>query len=241
SFTDTHAGGPYTIMQASDGNFYGTTFGGGVCSTYYGSTGGYFGTIHKITPSGAISTLVKFTGGNGAWPQAPLVEGTDGNFYGCTSQGGPRTDFPSCGCWEHVGTLFRTTPHGDLNTLAFFNGYNGLFPRANLVQAADGNFYGTTAYGGGANPDGYNGLATGEIFRLTVPGADAPKIISTARSGTNVTLTWLALAGRSYQLQFTTNLAQTSWINVGSAVIATNTTTSADDPMGIDAHRFYRL
>jgi len=54
-------------------------------------------------------------------------------------------------------------------------------------------------------------------------------------------LTWLALAGRSYQLQFTTNLTQTNWSNVGGTIVATNTTASAPDAIGVDRQRLYRL
>ena len=71
------------------------------------------------------------------------------------------------------------------------------------------NFYGTTGGGGGT------------IFRLTVPGADSPKIVATSRSGSTVTLNWLALRTRSYQLQFKTDLTQTNWTNSGSPITAT--------------------
>jgi uncharacterized repeat protein (TIGR03803 family) len=235
SFADTNASGPYTLMQASDGNFYGTMFGGGSCSNPYGGPCGYAGTIFKVNPSGELTTLVKFNFSNGAWPLATLVEGTDGNLYGSTSQGGPRTSFPTGG-WDHVGTLFRMTPQGKLTTLVFFNGRNGLYPRGNLVQAGDGSFYGTTftiltnsSYG------------NGEIFRLTVPGADAPKIISTANSETAVTLNWLTLRGRSYQVQAATDLTLTNWTNIGGPIAATNTLATASGLLGPERQRFYRV
>jgi len=238
SFTDTNSWGLKTLMQASDGNFYGTMFAGGTCSTYYGGGCGYFGTIFKVTPSGSLSTLLKFTGSNGAWPLAPLVEGTDGYLYGSTSQGGPRTDFPGCNCWDHIGTLFRMSLDGKLTTLVFLNYRNGLYPRGALAQASDGTLYGTTfASTNAASPGG----GPGEIFRLSIPGAEAPKIISTVNSGSMVTLNWLALRGRSYQLQFTTNLTLINWSNTGNPVTATNTSVSASDTIGSATRRFYRV
>ena len=72
-----HAG----LVQGSDGNFYGTTYGGG--------TNGYDGTVFKISTNGALTTLYSFTGGNdGANPEAGLVQGSDGYFYGTTDHGG---------------------------------------------------------------------------------------------------------------------------------------------------------
>src|SRR4051812_16535011 len=71
----------------------------------------------------------------GAAPAAPLVEGSDGNFYGSTSSGG----------LSGYGTLFKMTPGGQLTTLLQFAGNGrGAEPKAPLVQGSDGNFYGTT-------------------------------------------------------------------------------------------------
>ena len=80
------------LVQGSDGNFYGTTQSGG--------TNGGEGTVFKISPNGALTTLYSFTGGNdGASPQAGLVQGSDGNFYGTTVNGGQ----------GGAGTVFRLT------------------------------------------------------------------------------------------------------------------------------------
>ena len=67
------------LVQGSDGNFYGTTYGGGANNV---------GTVFKITPSGTLTTLYSFAGSDGAIPDAGLVQGSDGNFYGTTSGGG---------------------------------------------------------------------------------------------------------------------------------------------------------
>jgi uncharacterized repeat protein (TIGR03803 family) len=132
------------LVLGSDGNFYGTTSGGGI----YGH-----GTVFKITPSGTLTTLHCFNGTDGADPVSPLVQGSDGSFYGAAGIGG-------AGDYDD-GTLFKITPDGTLTALHSFDGTDGYFPNA-LVEATDGNFYGTTERGG-ANDDG-------TVFRITPEG-----------------------------------------------------------------------
>jgi uncharacterized repeat protein (TIGR03803 family) len=76
------------LILASDGNYYGTTEGGG-------SVG--YGTTFQITPGGVLTTLTSFDNTNGGLPYAPLVQGTNGDFYGTTFQDGARG----------FGTVFR--------------------------------------------------------------------------------------------------------------------------------------
>src|SRR6267378_4243088 len=87
-------------------------------------------------------------------PQAPLIQGTDGNFYGTTSQGGA----------SNAGTVFQLTPAGTLTVLYTFTGgtTDGATPNAGLIQATDGNFYGTTVNGGA--------FSAGTVFQLTPAG-----------------------------------------------------------------------
>ena len=91
-----------------------------------------------------FTSLYSFTGTNdGANPYAGLVQGSDGNFYGTTSRR-RRHDT------ARYGTVFKISTNGALTTLYSFTGGNdGANPAAGLVQGSDGNFYGTTAYGGG--------------------------------------------------------------------------------------------
>ena len=131
------------LVQGSDGNFYGTT--------EFGGANNGNGTVFKITPSGALTTLYDFAGSDGFEPQAGLVQGSDGNFYGTTTGGGANNG---------KGTVFKITPSGALTTLYSFAGSDGAFPQAGLVQGSDGNFYGTTA-GGGTD-------FAGTVFRLGV-------------------------------------------------------------------------
>jgi uncharacterized repeat protein (TIGR03803 family) len=91
-FNLTNGGHPYSLMQASDGNFYGTTYDGGV--------NGGNGTIFKMTADGTLTSLLAFNGTNGANPlYAPVVQDTDGSFYGTTYSGGA----------SNRGTIFRLT------------------------------------------------------------------------------------------------------------------------------------
>lgn len=144
-------GHPYAgLFQASDGSFYGTTQGGDLT-----------GTIFKISPGGALTTLYIFCSeancNDGKDPYAGLIQASDGNFYGTTSSGGA----------HNGGTIFKITESGTLTTLYSFcyqaNCADGQQPYAGLIQASDGNFYGTTLGGGGAS--GY-----GTVFKIT-PGS----------------------------------------------------------------------
>jgi uncharacterized repeat protein (TIGR03803 family) len=141
------------LVQGSDGNFYGTAPFGGTSSSRDG-------TVFRMTPTGALTVLVNFTGANGSAPEAGLVQGIDGNFYGTTSKGGS----------SNMGTIFRMTPAGALTTLVSFNSNNGSFPIAGLVKSSDGNFYGTTAGIGTGN-------SYGTVFRVT-PAGDLTTLVS---------------------------------------------------------------
>jgi uncharacterized repeat protein (TIGR03803 family) len=133
------------LVQGSDGNFYGTTQGGGT-----GGTG--FGTVFKITPSGVVTTLHSFAKADGSSPAAGLTKGSDGNFYGLTTFGGPMDD----------GTIFKITPSGTFTMLYSFAGTDGQFPFGPVIQGSDGNFYGTTIQGGANGP--------GTVFKLNTSG-----------------------------------------------------------------------
>ena len=149
------------LILGNDGNFYGTTSEGGV----YG-----YGTVFKVTPNGVLTTLVDFAGNSatnsGNSPNA-LIQGSDGNFYGTTASGGANLD----------GTVFKMTPSGTLTTLVNFT-YDGATnrgsgPDAGLIQGRDGNFYGTTYYGG-ANGEG-------AVFSISPAGVET--VIYSFQSG----------------------------------------------------------
>jgi uncharacterized repeat protein (TIGR03803 family) len=134
------------LIQATDGNLYGTT---------------ELGTVFKITLSGTLTTL---GGTGGQSPMAGLIQGRDGNFYGTTARGGVNICTLRPGYRVSCGTVFKITPGGQVTTLASLDQANGCLPSAPLIQASDGNFYGTTPKCGGTYP----GLGT--IFKVTPTG-----------------------------------------------------------------------
>jgi uncharacterized repeat protein (TIGR03803 family) len=186
-------------IQGKDGNFYGTTFAGGANG---------HGTIYKMTPSGALTTLYAFSQTSGFGSVSPLTQGTDGQFYGATSNGGQigkgtifkitswakLTVIRNLACnyacsvegafiqasdgyfygtaasggtgSGHRGAVIRLSSGGKLTLLYSFDcsvGHGGCVPIGGLVQAGDGNFYGTTVEGGSS-------CHCGTIFRITPQG-----------------------------------------------------------------------
>jgi uncharacterized repeat protein (TIGR03803 family) len=140
------------VMLGADGNLYGTTSAGGASGD---------GTVFKITLAGKLTTLYSFCAAcsNGSDPQFPLIQATDGNFYGSTLEGGSTT------CYHGCGTLFEITPAGVLTTLHNFDDANGQNP-SGLLQATNGTIYGTTFQGG---PQCKNiSFTCGTVFSLSV-------------------------------------------------------------------------
>ena len=220
SFLSTDGANPYAgLTLGSDGYFYGTT--------YQGGTGGGNGTVFRIATNGALTSLHSFTGGNdGAFPDAVLALGSDGNLYGTTSGGG--TNYGS-------GTIFRMTTAGVLTTLYTFTGGNdGASPGAGLVMGGDGSFYGTTSLGG---PNQY-----GTVFRLQSPfqGA-APSFQSFRQTGQTLTLIWSTVPQQKYQLQYSGNVAATVWTNLGAVIIPLGNTATNADAVASQGSRFYRI
>jgi uncharacterized repeat protein (TIGR03803 family) len=173
-----------SLVQGTDGNFYGTT-----TSMVYGATGSSVFQLSPEPPNGCPSgsnpgngwcetVLHSFCSlpacADGLSPEGGLVEGSDGNFYGTTSSGGAND---SCskeyetGC----GTIFRITPGGVLTTLYSFCSLSkcadGAIPYGGLVLGSDGNFYGTTTYGGAGIYGLCDKLRCGTFFRLTPGGS----------------------------------------------------------------------
>jgi uncharacterized repeat protein (TIGR03803 family) len=159
SFDGTDGENPYYagLVQATNGNLYGTTYGGGA--------NGY-GTVYKITPGGTLTTVYNFCSQSGcvdgASPAAGLILATNGNFYGTTHSGGVNNN----PCLDSCGTVFRITPSGTLTTLYSFCTQSactdGDVPITGLIQATDGNFYGVTGYGGA--------YGFGTVFKITPSG-----------------------------------------------------------------------
>ncbi|HTR23516.1 MAG TPA: choice-of-anchor tandem repeat GloVer-containing protein [Terriglobales bacterium] len=148
----------------SDGSFYGTTVGGGTSSACNDGCG----TVYKIKPTGKLTTLHSFGLADGASPYSGTVQASDGNFYGTTTLGGINPN--SCTfvvASEACGTIFQITATGQLTSLYYFCSVgiclDGLDAFGTLIQATDGNLYGTTVQGG---------LFTlGVLFQVTTSGS----------------------------------------------------------------------
>jgi uncharacterized repeat protein (TIGR03803 family) len=149
SFDGTDGANPFAgLIQASDGNFYGTTpFGGASNDCGVGGCG----TVFKVTVGGTLTTLHSFDMADGASPFQGLIQAADENFYGTTRYGGA----------YGYGTFFKITPTGELSTLYSFKSAADT-PYSALVQGSDGNFYGTTTSGGGSG--------CGTVFKITTGG-----------------------------------------------------------------------
>ena len=144
------------LTLATDGNFYGTAALGGNSSPMclYRC-----GTLFRITPSGKFTTIYTFCSqaacADGAIPQGLMIQAKDGSLYGTTDGG----------CSNSLGTAFRINARGKFTTLHSFctgNCSDGGIPYAGLIQASDGNFYGTANLGG---PGRF-----GTVYKMTAAG-----------------------------------------------------------------------
>jgi uncharacterized repeat protein (TIGR03803 family) len=143
TFNGSDGANPFaSLLQASDGNFYGTNYKGGTTDK---------GNIFRVAPDGTLTALHSFNGTDGLKPNE-LIQANDGNFYGTNKEGGAYGN----------GTIFRVAANGTFTSLYSFNGTDGTGPRAGLTQASDGALYGTT-YAGGTN-------GKGTLFRMALDG-----------------------------------------------------------------------
>ena len=182
------------LVQGTDGNFYGTTAGGKLSGTFYPST------VFKMTPDGALTTIAELGHEN---TLAGLVQATNGDYYGATQLGGngdgsifkitpadrlktvyqfcqstcygiePRTTLIEALDRDLYGTLpggfiYKVSLAGAFTALATFTGPNGSMPQSGVIQAADGNFYGTTTTGGQPCPQLAGGCGT--VYQMTADG-----------------------------------------------------------------------
>jgi uncharacterized repeat protein (TIGR03803 family) len=187
------------LVLGADGLFYGVTDYGGNATAPTVSGGG--GTVFSLTTSGVLTRLHSF---GDDYPQ-PLIQGTDGNFYGTTAGGSSV---------EPNGTMFQITSSGVFNTLFEFNGTNGSNPAGPLIQYL-GTLWGATSQGGSNN--------LGTIFSLAVPSLGIltnQLVVARLNAQANFpNVGILSAAGLNYQLQAADSMAGTSsWSNAGAAV-----------------------
>ncbi len=153
SFSNGREGGHLAagLVQGGDGSFYGTTYKGGANSN---------GTVFRITPNGTLTSLTSFNKTNGALPLAELAPDPAGDYWGTTTAGGAYGN----------GAIFRISSAGVLsNPHSFTGGTDGSYPAAALLLGSDGNFYGTTAYGGE--------YGQGTLFRMA-PGGGLTTLVA---------------------------------------------------------------
>jgi uncharacterized repeat protein (TIGR03803 family) len=143
------------LIQAANGNLYGTVPVGGL----YG-----YGFSFSVTTNGAFAMVYSFGGGSdGGAPEAALVQASDGYLYGTTTDGGA----------NYAGTVFRISTSGALATLySFTGGGDGGAPTTALVQAGDGKLYGAASSGGQYD--------AGTLFRITINGTLTPLYTNSA-------------------------------------------------------------
>lgn len=164
---DGYQASPNTgVIQAADGNFY------GAATSPFPDVAT---SIFKMTPNGTLTVLYRFATdeSQGYLPFAGMIQATDGHLYGTTSSGGT----PSAHCSSGCGTVFRVALDGTFHLLYSFRGapQNGIgdgeVPWAKLIQATDGNFYGTTKFGGNFTGDCSAG-GCGTVFKITPAGVE---------------------------------------------------------------------
>jgi uncharacterized repeat protein (TIGR03803 family) len=183
SFDGTNGANPScTLVQGSNGNYYGTT--------YTGSTS-EVGSVFSISLAGRVGLVAPLYFTGSGYSRTGLILGTDGNFYGTATEGtnggtvfrmDPNGNFTVLvqfgtngspnGLLQGIDgnfygttdgdTVFKMTPDGTLTTIFAFDGTNGSTVES-LVQGNDGNLYGTTYFGGT--------YGAGTVFQITTNGA----------------------------------------------------------------------
>jgi uncharacterized protein (TIGR03437 family) len=197
SFTAAPLGTPGSLIQATDGNFYGTTV------TSEGQ-----GTIFKATPDGTVTTLFTSSGADGG-PSGPLIQASDGNFYGTTSGIGTGD--------AGGGTVFKMTPSAVVTTLHSFAETldAGTAPLGGVIQGTDGNLYGTTSGGGASSGPTADFGGSGIVFRLMLgPSTTSPAINPSGGIVSGASFQ-AGIAAGSWITLFGTNLASVTdtWAN----------------------------
>jgi uncharacterized repeat protein (TIGR03803 family) len=191
------------LVQGADGNFYGTATMGGL---------GQRGTVFRLTPNGALTTLHPFGDlilKDGVSPLAGVVQSSDGNLYGTT-------------CADYLGgfgTLFRVSPDGStFATVLYFDGCDdGSHPQAALLEDSAGNLYGTTPAGGPCQ------TSQGTLFRLSIgcsPQITAQPASQAVLVGANVQLSVAVTGARPFSYQWQRN--GTNLLDSGSVLGSTN-------------------
>ncbi|HEV2211432.1 MAG TPA: choice-of-anchor tandem repeat GloVer-containing protein [Verrucomicrobiae bacterium] len=166
SFDGTNGCEPVNVIEGADGNFYGSAYSSGTNFQGYGS-------VFRMTPEGAITTLWSFNGANSGPCLFGIIQAADSSLWGTTDGGA---------LLGTVDTVFRVATNGDETTLFSFNGINGALPRR-LVQGSDLNLYGVTGAGGIGYAGPYSG--DGTIFSIDPNGIFTTVVFFNGTNGSN--------------------------------------------------------
>lgn len=193
------------LTLGTDGNFYGTTNSGG-----YGS-----GVVFAINSKGSFKTLHLFDVTDGEHPTSGLLLASDGNFYGVCSAGGQ----------YGLGTLYRISPQGSFSVLHHFgSGPNdGTAPSANLIQASNGDIYGTTMYSYESGT-----LLAGSVFRFSPTSQTYTKLYDF--SGSSLSVPSALVQGSDGNLYGTAQLASVFRMDLSGHLLETVALNSLTDP-----------
>ena len=132
-----------SLIQGSDGFFYGTSSSGGSNNS---------GTVFKVSTAGVVTVIYSFSGNN--YSNSGVIQGSDGYLYGTNYAGGANSS----------GSVFKLSTTGTFTTLYSFTygSSEGAYPYGNLIQASDGYLYGTTGSGGANN--------YGTVYKISTTG-----------------------------------------------------------------------
>lgn len=178
------------ILRAADGTLY---MGGQYNRSVQNPV------IFRITPAGVTSILY-------TWPAnvpqrartiAPLVQGSDGNLYGASIDGGLRSG----------GFFYRLTPAGEYTVLHEFNPEGGFYVQGRMVQGPDGAFYVPASRRFVSNMSGF---ACGAILKID--------------AGLSVSAAPVINAGGVVELGSSSNTVQPgSWVSIFGSNLASGT------------------
>jgi hypothetical protein len=121
-------------------------------------------------------------------------------------------------------------------------------PSTALIDSANGVFNWTPGIGDAgstknitvkATDDGSPARAAVQTFKVTV--VSRPEITSIQSDGSLASLTWTAVPGKTYALEFLTNAAATNWSLVSGPILATSNVVAKTDLVHTNELRIYRV
>jgi len=136
-------------------------------------------------------------------------------------------------------TIRKLTPSGANWVSSTIGGSAGSTGSSNGIDSA-ARFYSPWGVAVDSSGNVYVADWRNSIIRESMPPG-APVFQSATSSNSVLTLTWSATPGKTYQVQYLTNLAQTNWNNLTNSAVAGNSTMSATDSLRASSRRFYRV